>query len=130
MATAHTSTIEGMRTLVVERNPPLPPKLDQLIGELFGVSVSVDLRPSGASTACIQWRTHRFTVIRQGRHLGRDRVLRDLSIQMCADCGAVCVRDVSFDRLSGLPIGRSGPSRRDLVLGWYSGKNPAGRTTL
>lgn len=121
-------TIEGKRTLVVERTPPLPQKLDQLIDELFGVSVSADIRPTGASAACEQWRTHRFTTIREGRHLGRDRVLRDLRIQMCADCGAVCVRDVSFDRLSGLPIGRSGPARRDLVLGWYSGSRRGGRS--
>lgn len=114
-------TIEGQRTFVVERTPPLPKRLDALIASLFSVSVREDITPTGATTACEQWRTHRFTTIRAGRHLGTDRVLRDLRLDMCADCGAVCVRDVSYDRISGLPVGGRGPSRRDLILGWYSG---------
>ena len=119
--TSTPQTIEGQQTLVVERKPPLPAKLDQLLAAMFGVTVRNDVRPTGASTACETWRTHRFSVLREGRHLGPDRVIRDLRLQMCADCGAVCVRDISFDRISGLPTGRRGPARRDLVLGWYSG---------
>lgn len=114
-------TIEGQRTLVVENKPPIPARLDLLIGSLFGVTVSNDIRPTGASVACEQWRTHRFDVLRVGRAMCLDRVLRDLRIEMCQDCGAVCVRDISYDRLSGLPIGGAGPARRDLILGWYSG---------
>lgn len=124
---ARIATIEGQRTTVVERQPPLPPKLDQLIGSLFAVTTSVDITPSGASAMCEQ-RSHPFTTIREGRHFGSDRVLRDLLIQMCPYCGAVCVRDVSFDRLGGLPTGRGGPARRDLILGWYSGKRRDGRS--
>lgn len=123
---ARLATIEGQRTTVVERKPPLPSKLDQLIGSLFAVTLSVDITPSGAAAACEQ-RNHPFTTIREGRHFGSDRVLRDLRIQMCPHCGAVCVRDVSFDRLGGLPVGRGGPRRRDLILGWYSGSRRAGR---
>ena len=119
--TSTPQTIEGQQTLVVERKPPLPAKLDQLLAAMFGVTVRNDVRPTGASTACETWRTHRFSVLREGRHFGPDRVIRDLRLQMCADCGAVCVRDISFDRISGLPTGRRGPARRDLVLGWYSG---------
>lgn len=114
-------TIEGRRTLVVERKPPLPATLEALLRMLFSVSVSTDIRPSGATAACEQWRTHRFTTIRQGRALCVDRILRDLRIDMCADCGAVCVRDISYDRLSGLQPGGRGPARRDLILGWYTG---------
>jgi hypothetical protein len=113
--------IEGQRTLVVERTPPLPSRLDALIASMFSLSVSIDIKPAGTSVACEQWRTHRFTTIRQGRALCRDRMLRDLRVDMCADCGAVCVRDISYDRLGGLPIGGRGPARRDLILGWYSG---------
>jgi hypothetical protein len=124
---ARLATIEGRRTTVVEREPPLPRKLDQLIGQLFAVSVSVDITPTGPAAACETLRSHRFTTIREGRHFGTDRVLRDLRLQMCADCGAVCVRDVSYDRLGGLPVGRGGPRRRDLILGWYSGARRGGR---
>lgn len=127
-ATARRAIIEGQQTLVVERKPPLPAKLDQLLAAMFGVTVRNDVRPTGASVACEAWRTHRFSVLREGRHLGPDRVLRDLRVQMCADCGAVCVRDISYDRLGGLSVGRGGPARRDLVLGWYSGTRRAART--
>jgi hypothetical protein len=123
-------TVEGVPTLVIDTTPPLPQKLPQLLGEMFGVTVRQDIHPSGASNACEMWRTHRFDVIREGRHLGRDRVLRDLRIQMCLDCGAVCVRDISYDRLDGLPAGGKGPSRRDHVLGWYSGARRNQRSHL
>jgi hypothetical protein len=130
MSSALTSIIEGKSTLVVNRTPPLPQKLDVLLGELFGVLVTKDIRPTGASSACETWRTHRFDTLRVGRHFGRDRVLRDLRLQMCLDCGAVCVRDISYDRISGLPTGGKGPARRDLVLGWYSGARRANRRHL
>jgi len=128
--TPRLSTIEGQQTLIVERQPPIPPTLDALLSQLYSVTVRNDLRPSGTATACEQWRTHRFDVLREGRHLGLDRVLRDLRIQMCLDCGAVCVRDISVDRLPGLRPGRGGFGRRDRVLGWYSGKRRAGRQHL
>ncbi len=124
---ARMAIIEGQPTAVVERTPPLPAKLDQLIGSLFAVSLSIDITPSGAAAACEQ-RSHPFTTIREGRHFGSDRVLRDLRIQMCPHCGAVCVRDVSYDRLGGLPTGRGGAARRDLILGWYSGARRDGRS--
>lgn len=124
------STIEGQRTLVVERTPPLPPKLDTLLSQLFGVSAWNEIRPTGAAVQCETWRTHRWGALAEGRHLGSDHVLRDLRVQMCLDCGAVCVRDVSIDRLPGLAPGLGGFARRDLVLGWYSGKRRAGRQHL
>lgn len=121
------TVMEGVPVLVLERKPPLQPSLDRLLAALASVTVREDIRPAGASIRCERDRTHRFGVLREGRHVGLDGVVRDLRIQMCRDCGAACVRDISYDRLDGLPVGRRGPRRRDLVLGWYSGKRRAGR---
>lgn len=120
--------IEGVTTLVQQRTPPLPQKFDALLAAMFSVRVKVDIKPTGAARQCEQSRVHRFTTIREGRHFGSDRVLRDLRVEMCQDCAAVCVRDISYDpyglalaREEGLPVGRRGPARRNEVLGWYSG---------
>jgi hypothetical protein len=51
----------------------------------------------------------------------------DLTLTMCAYCGVVEVRDVSYHVLPGAMRGRLEPRRRSDVLGWYSGKRPAGR---
>lgn len=120
-APTRVEVIEGQRTLVVDTSPPLPPKLDGLLGRMFSVTEHADIRPAGATRACEQLRTHRFATLRAGRYFGPDRVLRDLRVEMCRDCGAACVRDISYDRMSGLPVGRRGPSRRNHVIGWYSG---------
>ena len=130
-------TIEGRKTLVQQTASPLPQKLDGLFAEMFSLLVKVDITITGASAQCERLREHRFTTIREGRHFGRDRVLRDLRVQMCADCGAVCVRDISYDRISlysersrkleEVPAARRGPVRRDLILGWYSGARPNNR---
>lgn len=120
-------TIEGVRTRVVDRKPPLPQKLDALLAEMahFRLHVKVDIKPSGAAAQCERLNVHRFTTIREGRHFGTDRVLRDLRVEMCRDCGAVCVRDISYDRLllrgEAVPVGRRGPVRRNHIIGWYSG---------
>lgn len=50
-----------------------------------------------------------------------------LTITMCAYCGAVEVRDVSYHAPSGLALGSLAPRRRSDVLGWYAGTRPAGR---
>lgn len=115
--------VEGRRTLVVTEPKPLPQKMPTLLGALKHVRYAVDISPTGARAAC-EMRDHRFRRFREGRHLGLDGIVRDLRLEMCADCGAVCVRDISFDlAVAGerVPIGRKGPARRDLVLGWYSG---------
>lgn len=125
MTSSRIAVIEGQRTQVVERTPPLPPRLDALLAAMFSLTVKVDITPAGAAAQCSALRVHRFAVIREGRHLGTDRVLRDLRVEMCRDCAAVCVRDISYDRLegplAGLSHGRRGPRRRDHILGWYSG---------
>jgi hypothetical protein len=115
------ATIEGQQTLVVPRTPPLQQKLDQLLTAMFHVTFRADIKPRGARAACEAARDHRFKTIREGRHWGLDAVLRDLRVQMCADCGAVCVRDVSYDRFDTARVARQGPRRRDMILGWYSG---------
>lgn len=122
--------IEGQETLVIERRPPLQPSLDRLLGALYHVRVARDIRPAGARVACERDRDHRFEVLREGRHVGLDGVVRDLRIQMCLDCGAACARDISFDlAIGGEPVPRGGApaKRRDVVLGWYTGRRRAGR---
>lgn len=126
----NTMTIEGRQVLVVGRRPPLQPRLDALIGALFAVSTRNDIVPRGASAECEVWRTHQMAVLREGRHLGLDGIVRDLRIEMCSNCGAVCVRDISYDRMRGLPTGHRGAARRDLILGWYSGARRANRQHL
>ena len=49
-AEARTLTIDGRKVQVIDRTPPLPQKLDALFAELFGVSLSRDLRPTGATS--------------------------------------------------------------------------------
>ena len=114
-------TIEGQRTLVIDRRPPLQPTLDRLLSAMYMVTRREDIRPKGASIQCEQLREHRFGVLREGRHVGLDGLVRDLRVEMCRDCGAVCVRDVSIDSMPGLRHGRQGAQRRNHVLGWYSG---------
>jgi hypothetical protein len=121
------ATIEGQQTLIVPRTPPLQQKLDQLLSAMFHVTYRANVQPRGARSACTVARQHPFQAIREGRHWGLDGTLRDLRVEMCPFCGAVCVRDVSPDTLPGARPARGGPRRRNLILGWYSGKRPRGR---
>jgi hypothetical protein len=120
MPAARRDVIEGRPTLVVQRTPPLPQKLDGLLGSLTHVTYRDDIRPGGTARSC-ELRNHRFARFREGTHIGTDGIVRDVALRMCVDCGAVEVRDTSYDRLPGLPTGRKGPARRDELLGWYSG---------
>jgi hypothetical protein len=122
-------TIEGTQTLVIERTPPLQPRLDALLSAMYHVRFSADVRPSGARIECEVDRDHPFAVLRIGRHTGLDGIIRDLKVSMCPYCGAVQVRDVSLDTtIAGEPVPRNGdPLRRDHVIGWYTGKRRAGR---
>lgn len=128
--TARRAVIDGKPVTVVERRPPLQARLDELLAAMFSLTVREDIRPAGAARQCERDRTHRFGVLREGRHFGLDRELRDLRIEMCRDCGATCVRDVTYDRIAGLPVGRRGPLRRNHVIGWYSGARRNGRQYL
>ena len=121
-------TIEGRKVHVVERRPPLPQKLDLLLSSMTGVrkypvTIGQTLR------SCEQLRHHRFVTFREGRHVGLDGVVRELRLQICQYCEAVCVRDTSLDVAIGGErlVTRTAPRRRDLILGWYSGKRRASR---
>ena len=148
--------IEGRRSLVVASQSALPKSLATLLTEMapFGFTLRSDFTLAGARTACEVLRVHRWTDFRIGHWsnprefsvvIGKDQAasvpkgVRNLHLQMCADCGAVCVRDISTHawagamptRLVNTQTGqeRVAPTvgRRDLVIGWYSGKRRAGR---
>lgn len=126
--------IEGRKTVVAPTGSGLPGKLDELLSQMaaFRFTYRADIALAGARPACTVWREHRLVRFREGRWFARDGIRRgqvlDLSLRMCADCGAVQVRDVSYDLLGGQARPASGPpKRRDHVLDWYSGKRPAGR---
>lgn len=118
--------IEGRTVLVIERRPPLPARLEALL-QAPGMRV-YPVRITGWRPDCGR-EEHRLVIVAEGRHRGPDGVVRDLRVQMCADCESVCVRDVSFDSLAAYdPLGRGtvrpsslAPRRRDHVLGWYTG---------
>ena len=117
--------IEGRRVLVVERPPPLPRTLDALLAAM-SVTFRAPVRITGWRRQCDE-QDHRFFPWIDGRHTGTDGVDRRLRLLMCVDCEAVCVRDVSFDYLSSVPVGGRGPARRDHVIAWYSGARMRGR---
>lgn len=127
---ARVMTIEGVRVRVIERNPPIPPSLALLLnggrgpdGRLWQpvrVAMRWPLVLGGARAECVQ-QDHRLRPWVEGFHSGSDGLARYLSLQACADCGAVCVRDRSVDTLDGLSAGRRPLRRRDEVIGWYSG---------
>lgn len=122
--TTRTEQIEGRKVLVIDRRPPLQPSLDGLLAALYMVTAREDIRPAGARIECEAQREHRMGVLREGRHVGLDAVVRDLRVEMCRDCGACCVRDISFQTsIDGerVPRGRLKPRRGDTVLGWYTG---------
>jgi len=156
-------TIEGQPTLVVRSENGLPMKLDALLSQMepFGFAYREDFTPGGARIACTVLRDHRMKLIREGRWLARFglrinaglpqagsdvptvRVIPpgvlELRLEMCQDCGAVVVRDVSMEQWSGgrparLYNQQTGETRlapavmrRNVVIGWYSGKRAAGR---
>lgn len=108
--------IEGRRTLVIERTPPLPPRLDTL---LAGLTV-YPVRVVGWRSECSE-QEHRWTLKAEGPYLCRDGIRRTLRVMLCRDCESAQVRDVSIDGLPGLRTGRLAPRRRDHVIGWYTG---------
>jgi hypothetical protein len=130
------TTIEGRRVLIVDRHPPLPQSLVLLLeggrdasGRVWPAMRVVGRRPlrlAGASSSCLD-ENHRLVPWLDGSHAGSDGVTRSLHLDACADCGAVSVRDTSFDVLERLPTGGRPPRRKDHVIGWYSGARPANR---
>lgn len=110
---------DGLFAEAVERTI-LPRRLDALLGALDYVR-AVPMRPLGTRRAC-----------RDGEHELAPWIRgvwgpRELRLSRCAFCGSIEVRDVSLDILPGIRAGRVSPRRRSDVLGWYSGRRPAGR---
>jgi hypothetical protein len=126
-------TIEGRRALVIERRPPLPPRLQTLL-EYPGMRL-YPLKITGWRGEC-SMQDHRLKLIAEGRVLCPDNERRDLRVYQCADCESVCIRDLSVDSTTGYdPEGRGAlrprilaPRRRNHVLGWYSGSRKQQRT--
>jgi len=105
---------------VLSPSPVLPRRLDDLLKLLHdGLVYPVPVR--GATTNCTGYETHDMRLWVTGTLSGRS-----LRLNKCADCESVEIRDVSLDA----NLGGSRLSRRPLnrLLGWYSGRRPAGRT--
>jgi hypothetical protein len=129
-------TIEGRAVRVIERAPPLPPTLELLLeggrdreGRPWSPLRVAARRPAhlgGSSRGCVN-HDHRLSDWLAGFHTGSDAIVRSLRLLLCDDCGAVCVRDQSFDTLPGLSPGRQALRRRDLIIGWYLGARPRQR---
>ncbi len=128
------AVIEGRRALVIERRPPLPGRLGELLARLRVYPVRV----SGWRSTCSD-QDHRLVPLADGSFLCTDGIRRDLRVLICADCEAAQVRDVSIDvlRFTDRRTGRmevgdlrsSRPARRkDAVIGWYSGARRNQRT--
>lgn len=98
----------------------LPRRLDDLLRLLQdGLVYQVPIR--GATENCTSRETHDLQLWVTGMLYGRS-----MRLLKCADCESVEVRDVSLD----LAIGNTRLPRRPLnrLLGWYTGRRPAGRT--
>ena len=119
MSEPRVATIEGHKVLVVERHPPLPATLDVLLARMT-ITLRAPIRITGWRATCSD-QDHRLVLFAEGRYRGSDGVLRDLRLMQCADCESVCLRDITHDRLAGLPKSSLAVRRRDHVLGWYSG---------
>lgn len=120
------AVIEGQTVLVIEPPKVLPGTLDLLLRHLVNVTYRVDPVLGGTATHCDE-RTHRLALFRRGRLFAPQGELLDLELDMCIDCGAVKVRDVSRDSISHHVDGRLrnaprlAPRRRNETLGWYTG---------
>ena len=159
-----TTTIEGQSTLVVANQSGLPASLSTLLAEMapFGFAHRADFSLAGTRPSCEVLRVHRWQLFRLGRWsnrrafdvaVGHDKVggqvvartiaippgVRALRLEMCADCGAVAVHDITPEQWAGarpatlvnLATGAcrvaSAVGQPVLVIGWYSGKRRAGR---
>jgi hypothetical protein len=121
-----TTVADGVRAQVVRRTV-LPPHLEAGAHESRRASCPCrpllpqeehDLQPLRLA----MWPLAPAALARQAL---RGRV--ELMLTMCAYCGTVEVRDVSYHAMPGLVPGALEHRRRSDVLGWYSGKRPAGR---
>jgi hypothetical protein len=129
-------TIEGHKVRVIERAPPIPGTLEVLLeggrdgnGRFWAplrIISRQPLRLGGPRPECLR-EDHRLGEWLEGFHTGSDQTSRHLALLACSDCGAVQVRDRSFDSIDNLPTGRLPLRRRDHLIGWYSGSRPRQR---
>lgn len=138
------AVIDGVRAAIYERTPPLPPTLELMLNggrdaarrlwTPLRVVERYPLRIMSSPTASCMASSHGSVNDdhRLSKWLGgfvncSDGAVRYVVLEACMDCGAVCIRDRSFDSVDGLPHGGRPLRRRDHVIGWYSGSRPNGR---
>ena len=138
------AVIDGVRAAVYERTPPIAPTLDLMLSggrddkarlwPALRVVERYPLRIASSPTASCMSSSNGS--VNDDHHLSKwlggfvncsDGATRYVVLHACTDCGAVCVRDRSFDSLDGLPHGGRPLRRRDHVIGWYSGSRPNSR---
>jgi hypothetical protein len=125
---------DGLRAQVIEVTGVIPPHLNAASHE--GRMASCPCRPLVESMQRVKTHQVRVLGIRadcRDQHDYRPSMTgvyrgMDLLLSTCVFCGAVEIRDVSYDILPGLQAGRGGPRRRSDVLGWYSGIRANART--
>jgi hypothetical protein len=100
--------------------PILPSNLDALL-RLISSGLVYPVPVRGATTACTARETHDMRLWVTGSLSGRS-----LRLNKCADCESVEVRDVSLD--ANIGASRLAPRPLNRLLGWYTGRRPAGRT--
>lgn len=115
---------DGVVAQVIEPSFRLPPRLDAMLARTI-VTAEFPMRVVGARIACRD-AEHDF-----GRPWIRG-VFAGLEVKLsrCPYCGTVEVRDVSVDVLEGMGPSTLDPRRRDVVIGWYTGRRAGGRQYL
>jgi hypothetical protein len=114
---------DGLFAQVVERTG-IPPHLNSAshegrtaacrcrpLVEAMTVTRRYPVRVLGVRADCRDQHDYRTSL--EGTYDGKD-----LRLATCIYCGAVEVRDISFDILPGIKAGRGGPRRRSEVMGW------------
>ena len=99
--------------------PILPSNLDALL-RLISSGLVYPVPVRGATAACTADATHDWRLWVTGSYRGRS-----VRLNKCADCESVEVRDVSLDAVIG--SAKLAPRPLNRLLGWYSGRRPAGR---
>lgn len=121
---AKVMVIDGQRAIYRPAPSILPPSMTTLLRVLRNAKVLTPIRFAGYRPDCGDG-DHRLVAWLRG-YFG----LRELLISRCLDCEMAEVRDVSFDRIPGLPTGRLALRRKSDLLGWFSGARSNQRVYL
>lgn len=144
MTEPRVAVINGVRAMVFDRPRPIAPTLDLMLNGGRDVNkrlwkplrvvvrnpLRIQMNPTAACMASSNGSVnddHNLSNWLGGFVDCSDGVTRYVVLQACTDCGAVCVRDRSFDTLDRLPTGTRPLRRRDHIVGWYTGGRPNGR---